>query len=1276
MAANEEQAKSVFLAALERSADQWPGLLDEACRGNAELRARVEQLLYAHQAMGEIGGQRTQDRGQETLVPISEGPGTLIGTYKLLQQIGEGGFGLVYMAEQERPVRRTVALKIIKPGMDSAQVIARFESERQALALMDHPNVAKVLDAGATQSGHPYFVMELVKGVPITEFCDKNHLPPEERLKLFLDVCHAIQHAHQKGVIHRDIKPTNVMVTLHDGMPVVKVIDFGVAKATAQKLTERTLFTAYGQMVGTPAYMSPEQAEMSGLDVDTRTDVYSLGVLLYELLTGTTPLKVERLREAGYAEMQRMIREEEAPKPSTRLSSLKGSATILAGNRGLDVKQLVRLLSGDLDWIAMKSLEKDRNRRYATPGNFAEDIERYLRREAIAARPPSTAYRMKKFAQRNRVAVLTSAVVAVALVAGSAIATWQAVLATRAQREALAALAETERARADESVQRERAEANEQKALKAVAAERRANEVAQQNERKAAQQRDLAKARFRLAREAVDQYHTRVSENPELKAKGLERLRTELLEAAAKFYDKFVQEESDDPEVQAERGRAFRRLADLYADTGHQGQAEHASAESLKIFNRLSANSPEEPKYKREQAQSHRQAGLLHNRANRFDQSARSFHAAIDIQRQLVTAYPNVPDYQADLAETLDNLGAWSFDDRRDAWHEATALARRLVASHGGERRYQLLLAALLNDMGFFHLTSSRTAEAITWLEEALPVARGLKEAHPQDPELRDCFCQVAGNLAQAYQKTDQLERAEPLMRESVALAKQSAAEHPLVPALQISLLGADGNLAALYRKTKRTAVAEKTLEEGLALARRLISAQPDDGAAVEAKVQAVLILNQLAFIRSQTGRPAQAVTTWNEACALLKQAGEQSPAFALDEDRLAQLYRNFRNFLRQTHQDDLANAAVKDEVNYVLKLAEKYPQSEQVRSILLSSVEKALSDTKKGELQTGLFRQVVEEVQKLRTQHPREQRFAVLHSKVLARMGEDDEALKCLLQLTKPEWNFSAFEEVRELVNGRAGRPNQKSLIEKADQAFARTRYYLDWCAAQGHWSEAVAESEKRIRANPDDHYSWYRAAFVFAVQGESARYRRHCAEMLARFGSTKEAAIAERITKASLILPPESATLEKAQVLAERAVTIGANDDLSRFFQLAHALADFRAGQFDVARQWLDQCLRSDKLLGDYCTAMARLLSAMTYSRLHNDDKAQSEWALAQQCCAKLPSLERGQLFHFGDWHDGIGVLLLRREAEKLLGRRQPVDSKTKRDLPKSLQGTVIHP
>jgi serine/threonine protein kinase len=402
-----QDVKSIFGRALEiKSLASRAAYLDEACRGNAALRAEVEGLLAADDRAGQFmrrpASVALAAENTLTYEPLTEGPGSRVGPYKILQQIGEGGFGVVYMAEQEQPVRRKVAIKIIKPGMDTAHVVARFESERQALALMEHPNIAKVLDANATESGRPYFVMELVKGIPITEFCDKNQLPPATRLKLFIDVCFAVQHAHHKGVIHRDIKPSNVMVTLHDGVPVVKVIDFGVAKATVQKLTERTLFTAYGQMVGTPAYMSPEQAEMSGLDIDTRSDVYSLGVLLYELLTGTTPLEAKRLRQAGYAEMQRLIREEEPPRPSTRLSSLGETATALAGNRGLDAKGLARLLAGDLDWIVMKALEKDRNRRYGTPENFADDIKRYLAREAVLARPSPGETEKRKASKNSR----------------------------------------------------------------------------------------------------------------------------------------------------------------------------------------------------------------------------------------------------------------------------------------------------------------------------------------------------------------------------------------------------------------------------------------------------------------------------------------------------------------------------------------------------------------------------------------------------------------------------------------------------------------------------------------------------------------------------------------------------------------------------------------------------------------------------------------------------------------------------------------------------------
>jgi serine/threonine protein kinase len=409
--------EDIFLAAVEKAPPDRVAYLDAVCGADAELRAQVEALLRSHDAAGSILEQPLFQAGPTVdQAPVVERPGMVIGPYKLLQPIGEGGMGTVFMAEQTRPVQRKVALKLIKPGMDSAQISARFEAERQALALMDHPHIAKVLDAGTTATGRPYFVMELVKGVPITQFCDERRLPPRQRLELFVSVCQAVQHAHQKGIIHRDLKPSNVMVCLYDGKPVPKVIDFGVAKATGPKLTERTLFTGFGQIVGTLEYMSPEQAELNQLDIDTRSDVYSLGVLLYELLTGTTPLEHKRLKETTLLEALRLIREEEPPKPSTWLSTTEELPSV-AANRGLEPKQLRALVKGELDWIVMRCLEKDRARRYETANGLARDIERYLHDEPVAACPPSARYRVHKFARRHKTATAFAALGLVALLA-------------------------------------------------------------------------------------------------------------------------------------------------------------------------------------------------------------------------------------------------------------------------------------------------------------------------------------------------------------------------------------------------------------------------------------------------------------------------------------------------------------------------------------------------------------------------------------------------------------------------------------------------------------------------------------------------------------------------------------------------------------------------------------------------------------------------------------------------------------------------------------------
>jgi eukaryotic-like serine/threonine-protein kinase len=471
--------------------------LDKACAGDTTLRQRVEVLLRAYDSASSFLDQPDNPGGTGLFVPNPDAAaalpletcGAMVGRYKLLQQLGEGGMGTVFLAQQQEPIHRQVALKIIKAGMDSKQVVSRFEAERQALALMDHPNIAKVLDGGTTQTGRPYFVMELVKGIPITKYCDHERLSPQERLALFLPVCQAVQHAHQKGIIHRDLKPSNVLIGLYDGKPIPKVIDFGVAKATQQQLTERTMFTEVGQIVGTLEYMAPEQAELNNLDIDTRADIYSLGVLLYELLTGSPPFTAKQLRSAAFTEMLRIIREVEPSKPSTKLSS---SAELpgIAAKRQLEPKKLTKLLQGELDWIVMKCLEKERGRRYETANAVSLDLQRYLADEPVLAGPPSRAYRLRKFLHRHRGPVLAAAVLLLALVAGITGTTL-----------GLLRVNEARQAEADQRRQAEQAGAAERQAKleaqAAAVAETKANAVAQQRLLQITKANDILASIFR-----------------------------------------------------------------------------------------------------------------------------------------------------------------------------------------------------------------------------------------------------------------------------------------------------------------------------------------------------------------------------------------------------------------------------------------------------------------------------------------------------------------------------------------------------------------------------------------------------------------------------------------------------------------------------------------------------------------------------------------------------------------------------------------------------------
>jgi eukaryotic-like serine/threonine-protein kinase len=605
------QIEELFAEGLSRSAAQRAAWLEAACGSDTELRARVEQLLAAYLAADGI----LPAVPPAATSPGSESVGVTIGRYKLLEQIGEGGFGVVFMAEQEHPVRRRVALKIIKLGMDTKQVVARFEAERQALAMMEHENIARVFDAGATDIGRPYFVMELVRGVPITSYCDENKLDMPERLKLFVTVCSAVQHAHHKGIIHRDLKPNNVLVTIHDERPVPKVIDFGVAKATQSRLTEMTVLTEFRQMIGTPTYMSPEQAQMGGLDIDTRSDIYSMGVLLYELLTGTTPFDTKQLNDASFDEMQRLIRDTEPPRPSTRLGTLTADHQFAtAAARGTDVPRLARSIRGELDWIVMKCLEKDRNRRYETASALCRDVERYLVDEPVQACPPSSGYRFRKFARRNKGALLAaSALLAMllVLVAGLAVSN---VRVARERNEKAAALVDAKKSANRAETERQRAEQN-----------------------------------FLKARIAIASILTKAAAGEGQWSQLPPGLRKVFSNETTLYYQSLIQQESTDPAVRFETAVAYRSLGGLHSSAGEFETAQKYYRQAIEILDALRKDAPTNFDYQNQLGYTSYAMGSMLKATTRPAEAVKAFEKAIDLYQDLVVAEPSNTEFMSRL---------------------------------------------------------------------------------------------------------------------------------------------------------------------------------------------------------------------------------------------------------------------------------------------------------------------------------------------------------------------------------------------------------------------------------------------------------------------------------------------------------------------------------------------------------------------------------------------------------------------------------------------------
>jgi tetratricopeptide (TPR) repeat protein/tRNA A-37 threonylcarbamoyl transferase component Bud32 len=773
----------------------------------------------------------------------------MIGSYKLLEQIGEGGFGVVYMAEQQAPVRRKVALKILKPGMDTRQVVARFEAERQALALMDHSNIAQVFDGGETAGGRPYFVMELVRGLPITDFCDDNQLPVRQRLELFVSVCQAVQHAHQKGIIHRDLKPSNIMVTLHDGTPVVKVIDFGIAKALGQQLTDKTLFTNFAQLMGTPTYMSPEQAQLSGLDMDTRTDIYSLGVLLYELLTSTTPCDKERLRTAAYDEIRRIIREEEPARPSLRVSTLGQASTPISAKRRSDPVRLSQLFRGELDWIVMKALEKDRNRRYETAGAFAADVQRYLADEPVQACPPSAGYRLRKFARRNRGVLAAIMLVAIALVVGTIVSAWQANRATKAETLAIEALQ-------GEQQQHTLAQQN--------AADANARRLEAENARQE------AIANLQQARAAVDQMLTRVSEETLFNTPQTELLRKALLEDALKFYQRFLRQAGSDPAIRLGAGEAYRRTGQIYTQLGQPDQGELAYREAIALLERLVADAPTEPTQRLALALSYHELGSALSHLGRYPESESALRRAMGMMQGLMADSPKHDSYrrllvlmEADLAWVVERLIRVAGEPKTEKFYrENLQLQEKLLAAapNDPQRRYAVANAQMECGRS---LQRGRPQEAERLFRDAIAGNQQLTTEFPHMTQYRTNLADAYHHLFLLLRESRRFMEAEEVYRESLPHLDQVIAAAPNVPYPRRLWIEHHWDYALMQENAGRARDADKALQQAITGAEAMCVEFPTYAWA----------LARLAFLYNHLGKKHQTDGRFPEAEAAYRRA-------------------------------------------------------------------------------------------------------------------------------------------------------------------------------------------------------------------------------------------------------------------------------------------------------------------------------------------------------------------------------------------------------------------
>lgn len=926
-----QRVRDLFLATIKLPRDQWETFLTEACAGDAKLRRQVSDLLHEHLQADSfldrpaVPPLRTTETvgASEVAAAAPESAGTIIGPYKLLERIGEGGMGIVWMAEQREPVQRKVALKIIKAGMDTREVVARFEAERQALALMDHPNIARVFDGGTTAGGRPYFVMELVKGVPITRYCDEHRLKPRERLELFLPICQAIQHAHQKGIIHRDIKPANVLVAPYDGRPVPKIIDFGVAKAIGQRLTEHTLFTGFGAVVGTLEYMSPEQAELNNQDIDTRSDIYSLGVLLYELLTGTTPLSRERLKRSAFLDMLRAIREEEPPRPSTRLSDSKDSLPSLSAQRQMEPAKLTRLVRGELDWIVMKALEKDRSRRYETANSLAMDVQNYLADEQVLACPPTVGYRLRKFARRNRRPMLAAGFVALALVAGIIGTTWGLLRSERARADAVAAqLAEVSRAEGErrareaETIERLRAEGNvtlamsvldeiflkEARQQQTLQMQDEAKGAARSPEREKHDREFLEKGlRFfeQLAQANATDWKARRARAKAYANVGLLHLELKNYAESEKAYrqaaqrmDELAAERPDDFENAYDLAQAYNWGYRAYWDSGRLKPAEEMTRKALFLFDKLTADFPDRRSQflgsicacQRNLALVLQKAGKPQEAAEAFQQALTLWAELVQINAELSAINPDAPELRDALARTHYEMAevyqaSGQLDDAQKAYHRALALWEKVATDRPERREYQSHAAYTRSQIGHLDWSLAGMLKGAGKIKEAEEACRRalrhfekLAADHPAQAFYRQEHAYSYWHLAWLAKETGQVQEAQEAYRQALSIHEKLVADYPDNALYRSRLLADLGEVTeSLLQQGKHA--------EAARIAERIADHRPKDSDGYARSALALLRCTALTYMDntlSEADRAAVARKYADRARALLQQAAKQ----------------------------------------------------------------------------------------------------------------------------------------------------------------------------------------------------------------------------------------------------------------------------------------------------------------------------------------------------------------------------------------------------------------